>query len=81
MTPTLSSSAFIVELKGVNVPAGGPAEFRELYVDYDPYYGTICVVDVECDYCTVSGECATYDYKTPALLVSRCRLYSLLAKL
>ncbi len=68
VVPTLSETAFVIKLQSLNVLAGGPAVTRTLYVDYDPYYGTICIVDTDCDFCTISAECADFDYSTEALL-------------
>ncbi len=64
---TDSLTSFIVILPTVLAPQGGPPQTRELFVEYDPYYGTACVVDSKCEYCRFSAECANFDYATPAL--------------
>lgn len=63
--PTMIETGFAVEFKGVDALPGAP-ETRELTVDFDASYGTICVIGVKCDYCSEFSACSSFDYASKA---------------
>jgi len=60
---TLSSSAFTIELVGINVqPLVQPGHTAILSVRYDPWYGTNCITFLSCEWCQTTNECLSFDF-------------------